>query len=133
MFPIAQIRFARPTPDIDRLLRFYRDGLQLKIIGEFRDHAGYNGVMLGLPDATVHLEFTEQVDRKDYPAPTAEHLLVLYFTDAFVRDEYVSRLGLLGFLPVEPENPYWLLNGVTIEDPDGYRVVLVNKSGFSVG
>jgi hypothetical protein len=41
--------------------------------------------------------------------------------------------GLLGFLPVEPENPYWLLNGVTIEDPDGYRVVLVNKPGFSVG
>ncbi len=133
MFPIAQIRFARPTPDIDRLLRFYQQGLLLKVIGEFRDHAGYNGVMLGLPDASVHLEFTEQVDRVDFPEPTAEHLLVLYFTDASVRDEYVSRLGLLGFLPVEPENPYWLLNGVTIEDPDGYRVVLVNKPGFSVG
>ena len=89
--------------------------------------------MLGLPDASVHLEFTEQASRTEYPVPTHEHLLVLYFADASIRDEYVNRLGLLGFLPVEPENPYWLLNGVTIEDPDGYRVVLVNKPGFSVG
>ena len=133
MFPIAQIRFARPTPDINRLLRFYQEGLLLGVIGEFRDHAGYNGVMLGLPDASVHLEFTEQASRTEYPVPTHEHLLVLYFADAAIRDEYVTRLGLLGFLPVEPENPYWLLNGVTIEDPDGYRVVLVNKPGFSVG
>ena len=132
MFPVAQIRFARPTPDINRLLRFYQEGLQLKIIGEFRDHAGYNGVMLGLPDASVHLEFTEQASRTVYPTPTHEHLLVLYFAEATIRDQYVDRLRLLGFLPVEPENSYWLLNGVTLEDPDGYRVVLVNKPGFSV-
>jgi hypothetical protein len=83
MFPIAQIRFARPTPDINRLLRFYQEGLLLDIIGEFRDHAGYNGVMLGLPDASVHLEFTEQASIvQNIRFLQHEHLLVLYFADA---------------------------------------------------
>ena len=27
--------------------------------------------------------------------------------------------------PVEPANPYWASHGVTFEDPDGFRVVLV--------
>ena len=37
-----------------------------------------------------------------------------------------SRLAALGHLPVEAENPYWTEHGaVTVEDPDGWRVVLM--------
>lgn len=32
---------------------------------------------------------------------------------------------------VEPENPYWKQKGITIADPDGYRIVLQNTSGLS--
>ena len=35
-------------------------------------------------------------------------------------------MAALGHLPVEAENPYWTENGaVTVEDPDGWRVVLM--------
>jgi hypothetical protein len=27
--------------------------------------------------------------------------------------------------PVAPANPYWAAHGMTVEDPDGFRVVLV--------
>jgi hypothetical protein len=43
---------------------------------------------------------------------------VLYLGDA----EVVARLGAQ---PVEPANPYWAEHGLTFEDPDGFRVVLV--------
>jgi hypothetical protein len=31
---------------------------------------------------------------------------------------------------VVPENPYWEERGITIEDPDGWRVVLMNTPGL---
>ncbi len=31
----------------------------------------------------------------------------------------------LGVDPVAPANPYWAEHGRTIQDPDGFRVVLV--------
>jgi YycE-like protein len=34
----------------------------------------------------------------------------------------VARLGVE---PVPPANPYWAEHGLTFEDPDGFRVVLV--------
>jgi hypothetical protein len=30
----------------------------------------------------------------------------------------------VGFAPVPSFNPYWDENGVTFEDPDGYRIVI---------
>jgi hypothetical protein len=32
-----------------------------------------------------------------------------------------------GFVPVGSFNPYWDRQGVTFEDPDGYRIVLQNS------
>ena len=38
----------------------------------------------------------------------------------------VERLGMMGYPPVPPENPYWSADrAVTVEDPDGWRVVLM--------
>lgn len=31
----------------------------------------------------------------------------------------------MGYDEVEPENPYWKDKGITIEDPDGWRIVLM--------
>jgi hypothetical protein len=29
---------------------------------------------------------------------------------------------------VEPENSYWKEKGITVEDPDGWRIVLMNRT-----
>ena len=49
MLPVRHVRIARPTDQLDDVVRFYRDGLGLPEIGRFDAHAGYRGVMLGLP------------------------------------------------------------------------------------
>ena len=57
-WPVAAVRFARPTDRLEDVLRFYEEGLGLRRIDSFEDHAGYSGVMLGLPGEEVHLELT---------------------------------------------------------------------------
>jgi len=128
--PVAQVRVARPTDRLDEVVRFYHDGLGLREIGSFRGHAGYDGVMLGLPGSAYHLEFTHHVDGSPCPAPSADNLLVLYIPNPEAIAVVVDRLAGLGHHPVPPENPYWQRDGVTIADPDGWRVVLVNTSGI---
>jgi catechol 2,3-dioxygenase-like lactoylglutathione lyase family enzyme len=122
-WPVAAVRFARPTDRLDDVLRFYEEGLGLKRIDSFEDHAGYSGVMLGLPDEEVHLELTTHAEGAPGPAPTRDNLLVLYMTDREAIAEIDVRMRSLGHEPVEPENPYWSAD-LTFEDPDGWRVVL---------
>lgn len=124
--PVAQLRVARPTNQLHKVVEFYRDGVGLKVIGSFEGHQGYDGIMLGMPDASYHLEFTQHVKGSPCPAPTKDNLLVFYFPDKDARDEIVLRLDQMGYKEVEPENPYWKSEGVTIEDPDGWRIVLQN-------
>lgn len=45
------LRVARPTDRMAEVTAFYRDGLGLTVLGEFRDHDGFDGVMLGHPNA----------------------------------------------------------------------------------
>ena len=116
-----EVRFARHTERLDEVVRFYRDGLGLPEIGRFEGHGGYDGVFLALPATKAHLELTSGGDHAP-PAPHPETLLVLYLGDREAVDEVVARVGAD---PVEPANPYWAANGVTLEDPDGFRVVLV--------
>ncbi len=121
---VSQVRIARPTDRLDEVVRFYRDGLGLEQVGSFggEGHAGYTGVMLGLPDRSVHLEFTRHEDGSPCPAPTKDNLLVLYVPDGAERDRLAGRLRALGHEPVPPENPYWWEKGLTFEDPDGWRL-----------
>lgn len=120
---LAAVRFARPTDRFEEVLRFYEEGLGLARIDSFADHAGYSGVMLGLPGEDVHLEVTTHADGSPGPAPTRDNLLVLYLRDRGVITAIEDRMRALGHEPVEPENPYWL-GDLTFEDPDGWRVVL---------
>lgn len=112
------------------MVRFYRDGLGLPVLSTFSGHAGYSGVMLGLPDRAVHLEITEHEHGSPCPAPTKDNLLVLYVPDRGALDEMLTRMLRAGYSSVPPENPYWLAHGTTFEDPDGWRVVLMNTAGL---
>ncbi|MEK4563501.1 VOC family protein [Alkalihalobacillus sp. FSL R5-0424] len=126
----TQIRIARPTDQLERIIEFYEKGLGLKQIGSFQNHSGYNGVMYGLPDATYHLEFTQHIEGSPCPAPTKDNLLVFYVPEYEEIKQVAERLNKLGYGEVEPENRYWKELGITIEDPDGWRIVLMNTKGL---
>jgi catechol 2,3-dioxygenase-like lactoylglutathione lyase family enzyme len=126
----AHLRVARPTDDLEPLVKFYRDGLGFDVVGGFQDHDGFDGVMLGHPGAGYHLEFTRRAGHQAGRAPTRENLLVFYLPDAETWRSAVARMERLGYSPVPSENPYWDVRGKTFEDPDGYRLVLEN-AGWS--
>jgi len=124
--PVRQVRVARPTGQLAEVIRFYRDGLGLAELYRFEGHAGYDGVMLGLPGTEYHLEFTQHRDGSPGRAPTEDNLLVLYFGSRREAEATAARLAALGHPAVPPENPYWADHGgITVEDPDGWRVVLM--------
>jgi len=124
MLVTTKMRVARPTDDLESVASFYRDGLGFSELSRFEDHAGFDGVMLGLPGAPYHLEFTTARGHRAGRAPTADNLLVFYLPDAQQWDEAVARLKSAGYEPVASFNPYWDRDGLTFEDPDGYRIVL---------
>ncbi len=123
-FQAAAVRVARPTDRLEEVVRFYRDGLGLPVIGSFRGHAGYDGVILGMPDKRCHLEFTQHEEGSPCPAPTRDNLLVIYFEGDAPLLTIKARLESMGHQYVRPENPYWIGKSWTFEDPDGWRVVL---------
>lgn len=127
---VVQVRFARPTARLKEVVRFYRDGLGLKEIGSFTGHAGYSGVMMGLPGRGYHLEFTEHEEQAPCPAPSKDNLLVFYIPDSYAIARVAARLSRMGHEPVSPENPYWRDKGLTFEDPEGWRIVLMNTDGI---
>jgi catechol 2,3-dioxygenase-like lactoylglutathione lyase family enzyme len=124
----GQVRIARPTSRLGEVVAFYRDTLGLEVIDRFEDHEGFSGVMVGLPGAAVHLEFTTHEDDAARPvglAPTQDNLLVFYVEDpsdfAAIRD----RLAASGPPLVPPVNPYWSrIGALTFVDPDDWRVVV---------
>jgi catechol 2,3-dioxygenase-like lactoylglutathione lyase family enzyme len=117
----VQLRVARHTEQLDAVVAFYRDGIGLTELGGFRDHEGYDGVFLAVPGTEAHLELTAG-GAHGAPTPHPESLLVLYLGD---EDAVRTTAERLGVAPVEPANPYWAEHGLTFEDPDGFRVVLV--------
>jgi catechol 2,3-dioxygenase-like lactoylglutathione lyase family enzyme len=124
MLTIPKLRVARPSDNLEAVTRFYRDGLGLSVLGHFENHDGFDGVMLGHEHAPWHLEFTRAPGHVAGRAPTPDNLLVLYVPDAVAWDAARRRMIGCGYAPVAAFNPYWDRQGVTFEDPDGYRVVL---------
>lgn len=120
------LRIARPVGDLARAQAMYCRGLGLRVLGSFADHEGFDGVMLGLPDAAYHFELTHCRSHPAAPSPTAEDLLVFYMPSADEWRAACARMVGAGFRPVASSNPYWERRGRTFEDPDGYRIVLEN-------
>jgi catechol 2,3-dioxygenase-like lactoylglutathione lyase family enzyme len=123
------VRIARPTRDIVAAERFWISGLGLREL--FRKIAdgtpgGHDLLMVGWPDAGWHLELVRDPADPVEPRPTDEDLLVIYLGEA-VPEDLVARLERHGGRRVPSRNPYWDTWGVTVEDPDGYRLVLSTR------
>jgi catechol 2,3-dioxygenase-like lactoylglutathione lyase family enzyme len=127
--PPPKLRVARPSDNIEALVPFYRDGLGLDVLSRFEDHDGFDGVMLGAPNAAYHFEFTRKRGHVAARAPSQDNLLVFYYPDVEEWRAATERMRHRGFEPVPSFNPYWDRVGLTFEDPDGYRVVIA-QSGW---
>jgi len=122
------MRIARPTDQLDEVVRFYSQGLGLILLDSFQGHDGFDGVMLGIPGAAYHLEFTHKRGHSAGRAPTKDNLLVFYLPDLERWQAAIDRMQAAGYEPVASFNPYWDRVGCTFADPDGYRVVLQQAS-----
>src|ERR1700678_2195069 len=128
--PSSHLRIARPSRDLRATERFWVDGLGLDVLyrADSSAEGGHALLMAGWPGAAWHLEFVDDREGETPAAPTEEDLLVLYLDG----DEgTVSRLVDAGGTRVASRNPYWDHGGVTIADPDGYRLVLTSRSWSS--
>lgn len=127
--PASRLRLARPSRDLRAAERFWVDGLGLDVLLRLDDSAegGHALLMVGWPGAAWHLELVGDPDGETPPAPTEEDLLVLYL-DGPIDDDIIRRLVGAGGTRVQARNEYWDVWGVTIADPDGYRLVLTSRS-----
>ncbi|MCA9914346.1 MAG: VOC family protein [Anaerolineae bacterium] len=121
-----RFRIARQTNQLAALRRFYCDGLGLPILSEFQGHAGYDGLILGLPDSRHQLEFVQHEEGSPGESPHEENLLVFYLDSQEQVEECARTLTDMGYKQVKAENPWWENHqAITIEDPDRYRVVFI--------
>ena len=72
----AVLRIARPTDRLQEIAALYCRGLGFEKLGEFVDHQGFDGIMIGHPQHAYHLEFTQHRGVRVGQAPTQDHLLV---------------------------------------------------------
>jgi hypothetical protein len=118
------LRIARPSDNLSQVALMYKNGFGFEILSEFKDHNGFDGVILGHSKATYHLEFTHHYATVVGRAPTQDNLLVWYVPEIAAYKKLMDNLLQAGFIKVASYNPYWDQNGSTFEDCDGYRVVI---------
>lgn len=68
-------------------------------------HAGYDGVLMGLPGAPVHLEITQHGSPPVIPQPHPENQLVLSMPDPEAVAAVTSRLVAAGHRSVRAASP----------------------------
>ena len=127
--PSSHLHIARPSRDLQRAERFWADGLELQVLYRAGAEAegGHPLVMLGWPEAAWNLELIDDPHGETPPSLTDEDLLVIYVGGP-VDHDLISRLVQAGGRRVAARNPYWDRWGVTIVDPDGYRLVLSHRT-----
>ena len=123
-----KMRVARPTDNLDKITKMYIDGLGFKLLGEFKEHNGYNGSIIGNENHLFHLEFTHHIGTRVGKAPTKENILTFYFENKSEWNNACKNMSIAGFKRGFSYNNYCDVSGSTFEDIDGYRVVLQNRS-----
>ena len=96
MAPVPILRVARPTDNLEALLRFYEQGLGLSVLYRFEDHDGFDGAMLGRAGAPYHFEFTTKRGHAVGRAPTPDNLLVFYLPETDAWQQAVQRTARRG-------------------------------------
>lgn len=127
--PAYPVRIARPSRSLPTAEAFWCDGAGMEVLWRTGSDAegGHALLMLGTPGATWHLELVDDAASLAANPPGPEDLLVIYLGRPATQSE-IDRLVAAGGQVVPARNPYWDRYGVTIEDPDGYLLVLSSRT-----
>ncbi|MFT4753164.1 MAG: hypothetical protein ACI9GM_001043 [Salibacteraceae bacterium] len=118
-----KFRVARHTKNLLLLKKFYTEVIGLIVLGDFENHEGYDGLFLGEVGENWHLEFTFDGDLPN-SQPDPDDLFVFY-VNSDRELENIKEQAIKNCSPmVASKNPYWNRNGITLIDPDGFRVVI---------
>lgn len=119
-------RAARHTSKLQAITEFYTAVLGFSVLGSFEGHQQYDGVFLGKPHLDWHLEFTTSKSSVKHSSD-ADDLMVFYPTDRKEYDAILDTIQKEGIETLEPENPYWRINGTMIRDPDDFRIIISHQ------
>ncbi|HEY8366289.1 MAG TPA: VOC family protein [Bacteroidia bacterium] len=114
-------RVARHTNNIEALSEFYTKVLNLQVLGEFKDHDHYDGIFIGLEAENWHLEFTKSNEIADHKFD--EDDLFVFYPETEM-DKILANIEKYGINKHIPKNPYWQVNGIQINNPDGHGIII---------
>lgn len=119
-----KIRIARHVKAIEPMVHFYSDLLGLEVIKTFKQHNGYDGVIMGYKTSDWEIEFTKSTES---PMHTTDEddLLILKYDDIEVYRSVIEKLSLEKNIEFAPRNPFWEDQGKLFKDPEGYGVVVI--------
>lgn len=118
-----KLRVARHTKNLQPLIDFYTLIIGLEVLGDFKDHASYDGVFIGNKNGDWHLEFTTSAEQPQHQADE-DDLLVFYADNQAVYNAIIAKARRHNIPVTEPKNPYWKQNGTLLLDPDGFGVMV---------
>jgi len=122
-----KFRLARHTKNLQLIVDFYCTILGLEILGSFENHENYDGIFIGKPNSDWHLEFTVSDEMPKHQADE-DDLLVFYPENEDEFEEIIAKFKSNNIQSITSKNPYWNANGVTYNDPDGFRIVIAKKN-----
>ncbi|MFY0652108.1 MAG: hypothetical protein JXQ96_08755 [Cyclobacteriaceae bacterium] len=120
-----EFRIARHTNYLNQVIDFYTNILALEILFSFENHNDYSEVFIGKPGLNWHFEFTESLTPAEHKQD-AEDFLVFYPTEKNEYDQIIANIEAKDILKIKPKNPFWVENGVLINDPDGFGIIISN-------
>jgi hypothetical protein len=80
-----KFRVARHTDNLEPIIKFYRDLLELEVLGEFTNHNKYDGIFIGKEGLNWHLESTTSEESPKHQ--TEKDDLLVFYLDA--KEEYI--------------------------------------------
>lgn len=107
MAAIPHLRVARPTDNLEALLRFYEQWLGFTALYRLEDHDGFDNVMLSQPGVPYHFELMTKHGYAVEHAPTLDNLLAFHLPAADRWTTAAQRLQATGFDRVPAFNPCW--------------------------
>lgn len=120
-----EFRSARHTDNIKLIEEFYTKIIGLEVLFSFENHNNYTGVFIGKPGQNWHLEFTTSKNKAEHKFDI-EDLLVFYPTEKAEYDKIIHQIEVNNIEKIKSENPFWNENGIMIQDPDGFGVIVSN-------
>jgi len=118
-----KFRYARHTNNLNAIIEFYTNILGLERLGAFENHSNYNGVFLGLPKLSWHIEFTESNEKAEHKADRDD--LIVFYIKSIKELNRIQEKAIEHKVPiVKPKNPYWQKNGIELRDPDDFGIIL---------